>query len=672
MINSRREVCKMFNEKDQLAIDTIRALSIDAIEEANSGHPGLPMGAAPMAYTLWTRHLNFNPQSKDYFNRDRFILSAGHGSALLYSLLHVSGSLELEELKQFRQWGSKTPGHPEFRHTDGVEVTTGPLGQGFAMSVGMALAEAHLGGKFNKGNINVVDHYTYVLASDGDLMEGISHEAASFAGHNQLDKLIVLYDSNDISLDGELNKSFSEDVKQRFESYGWNHILVKDGNNLEEIDNAITKAKQQNGPTLIEVKTIIGYGAPNVSGTNGVHGAPLGTDERKLTFEAYGLDPEKRFNVPEEVYEIFQTTMLKRANEHEDEWKEKLETYTEKYPELAEEFKLAISGKLPENYKDELPKFSSDHNAATRADSGEIIQAISKSVPSFFGGSADLAGSNKSNVKEATDYNPNTPEGKNVWFGVREFAMGAAVNGMAAHGGLHPYGATFFVFSDYLKPALRLSAIMGLNATFIFTHDSIAVGEDGPTHEPIEQLAGLRAIPNMNVIRPADGNETRVAWEVALESKQTPTSLVLTRQNLPYLDVDEETVEEGVRKGAYVVFETETKPEYLLLATGSEVSLAIEVAKDLDKQGKGVRVVSMPNWFAFEQQTDEYKESVIPKELTKRVAIEMASPLGWHKYVGTEGKVIGIDGFGASAPGDLVVEKYGFTKENILNQIRTF
>ncbi|MBK1406163.1 MULTISPECIES: transketolase [Staphylococcus] len=662
----------MFNEKDQLAIDTIRALSIDAIEEANSGHPGLPMGAAPMAYTLWTRHLNFNPQSKDYFNRDRFILSAGHGSALLYSLLHVSGSLELEELKQFRQWGSKTPGHPEFRHTDGVEVTTGPLGQGFAMSVGMALAEAHLGGKFNKDDINVVDHYTYVLASDGDLMEGISHEAASFAGHNQLDKLIVLYDSNDISLDGELNKSFSEDIKQRFESYGWNHILVKDGNNLEEIDNAITKAKQQNGPTLIEVKTIIGYGAPNVSGTNGVHGAPLGTDERKLTFEAYGLDPEKRFNVPEEVYEIFQTTMLKRANEHEDEWKEKLETYTEKYPELAEEFKLAISGKLPENYKDELPKFSSDHNAATRADSGEIIQAISKSVPSFFGGSADLAGSNKSNVKEATDYNPNTPEGKNVWFGVREFAMGAAVNGMAAHGGLHPYGATFFVFSDYLKPALRLSAIMGLNATFIFTHDSIAVGEDGPTHEPIEQLAGLRAIPNMNVIRPADGNETRVAWEVALESKQTPTSLVLTRQNLPYLDVDEETVEEGVRKGAYVVFETETKPEYLLLATGSEVSLAIEAAKDLDKQGKGVRVVSMPNWFAFEQQTDEYKESVIPKELTKRVAIEMASPLGWHKYVGTEGKVIGIDGFGASAPGDLVVEKYGFTKENILNQIRTF
>ena len=625
-----------------------------------------------MAYTLWTRHLNFNPQSKDYFNRDRFVLSAGHGSALLYSLLHVSGSLELEELKQFRQWGSKTPGHPEFRHTDGVEVTTGPLGQGFAMSVGMALAEDHLAGKFNKDDFNIVDHYTYVLASDGDLMEGISHEAASFAGHNQLDKLIVLYDSNDISLDGELNKAFSEDVKKRFESYGWNHILVKDGNDLDAIDKAITKAKSQNGPTMIEVKTIIGYGAPNVSGTNGVHGAPLGSDERKLTFEAYGLDPEKRFNVPEEVYEIFQTTMLKRANEHEDAWKALLENYSKQYPELADEFKLAISGKLPKNYRDELPRFDSDHNAATRADSGEVIQALSKSVPSFFGGSADLAGSNKSNVKEATDYDRNTPEGKNIWFGVREFAMGAAVNGMAAHGGLHPYGATFFVFSDYLKPALRLSAIMGLNSTFIFTHDSIAVGEDGPTHEPIEQLAGLRSIPNMNVIRPADGNETRVAWEVALESEQTPTSLVLTRQNLPYLDVDEETVEQGVRKGAYVVFETETKPEYLLLATGSEVSLAIEAAKDLDKQGKGVRVVSMPNWFAFEQQPEEYKESVIPKEITKRVAIEMASPLGWHKYVGTEGKVIGIDQFGASAPGDLVVEKYGFTKENVLNQIRTF
>lgn len=659
----------MFNEKDQLAIDTIRALSIDAIEKANSGHPGLPMGAAPMAYTLWTRHLNFNPQSKDFFNRDRFILSAGHGSALLYSLLHVSGSLELEELKQFRQWGSKTPGHPEYRHTDGVEITTGPLGQGFAMSVGMALAESHLAGKFNRDQFDIVDHYTYVLASDGDLMEGISHEAASFAGHNQLDKLIVLYDSNDISLDGDLDKSFSEDTKQRFEAYGWNYILVENGNDLDEIDNAITQAKSQQGPTIIEVKTIIGFGSPNKAGSNGVHGAPLGEEERALTFKEYGLDPEKRFNVPEDVYEIFKSTMLKRANENEEAWNNMLKNYSEAYPELAEEFKLAMSGKLPNNYADALPEYDLNHSGASRADSGEIIQKLSEFVPSFFGGSADLAGSNKSNVKEAKDYNKDTPEGKNVWFGVREFAMGAAINGMAAHGGLHPYAATFFVFSDYLKPALRLSSIMGLNSTFIFTHDSIAVGEDGPTHEPIEQLAGLRAIPNMNVIRPADGNETRVAWEVALESEQTPTSLVLTRQNLPTLDVDKQTVENGVRKGAYIVFETEQQLEYLLLASGSEVNLAVEAAKELEQQGKGVRVISMPNWYAFEQQSSEYKESILPSDVTKRIAIEMASPLGWHKYVGLEGKVIGINSFGASAPGDLVVEKYGFTKENILKQV---
>lgn len=656
----------MFDKRDELAINTIRALSIDAIEKANSGHPGLPMGAAPMAYTLWTRHLKFNPNSNEYFNRDRFILSAGHGSALLYSLLHVSGSLELEELKQFRQWDSKTPGHPEFRHTQGVEVTTGPLGQGFAMSVGMAMAENHLAGKFNKPDAEVVNHYTYVLASDGDLMEGISHEAASLAGHLQLDKLIVLYDSNDISLDGDLDKAFSEDIKKRFESYGWNHILVKDGNDLEEINSAIEKAKEQNGPTMIEVKTVIGYGSPNKSGTHGVHGAPLGDDERTLTLENYKLDPEKRFYVPDEVYDVFNETMLTRATENEEAWKALVEKYAESYPELAQEFKDAIAGKLPENYEAELPEFEVGSESATRADSGEVIQALSKSVPSFFGGSADLAGSNKSNVKDAPDYDRNTPEGKNIWFGVREFAMAAAVNGMAAHGGVNPYGATFFVFSDYLKPALRLSAIMGLNSTFIFTHDSIAVGEDGPTHEPIEQLAGLRAIPNMNVIRPADGNETRVAWEVALESEQTPTSLVLTRQNLPVLDVSKETVEEGVRKGAYVVYESEENPEYLVLASGSEVSLAVEAAKTFADNGNSVRVVSMPNWHAFEQQPKSYQDEVIPPTIKKRLAIEMASSLGWHKYVGLEGEVLGIDRFGASAPGGLVVEKYGFTKENVL------
>ena len=662
----------MFNEKDQLAVDSIRALSIDAIEAANSGHPGLPMGAAPMAYALWTKHLNFNPQSKNYFNRDRFVLSAGHGSALLYSLLHVSGSLELEEVKNFRQWDSKTPGHPEFRHTDGVEVTTGPLGQGFAMSVGMAMAEKHLAGKFNKDKYDVVDHYTYVLASDGDLMEGISHEAASLAGHLKLDKLITLYDSNDISLDGELNKAFSENVKERFSSYGWSYILVEDGNDLEAIDKAITEAKTLEGPTLIEVKTVIGYGAPNKAGTNGVHGAPLGEEERELALKAYGLDPSKRFNVPQEVYDIFSETMLKRANEDEAAWEKLVEAYTNEYPELGQAFKQAISNELPVDYDKELPVYEAGNSSATRADSGEVIQALSKSVPAFFGGSADLASSNKSNVKGEADFSSETPEGRNVWFGVREFGMAAAVNGMAVHGGVKPYGATFFVFSDYLKPAVRLSAIMGVPSTFVFTHDSIAVGEDGPTHEPVEQLAGLRAIPNLNVIRPADGNETRVAWKVALESETTPTALVLTRQNLTALDVEESVLEEGVRKGGYVVYRSEIEPEYLLIASGSEVSLAVDAAKDIEAQGKGVQVVSLPNWHAFDQQDAEYKASVLPASITKRVAIEMASSLGWHKYVGLEGKVITIDTFGASAPGDLVVEKYGFTKENVLNQVLSF
>lgn len=662
----------MFNEKDQLAVDSIRALSIDAIEAANSGHPGLPMGAAPMAYTLWTKHLNFNPQSKNYFNRDRFVLSAGHGSALLYSLLHVSGSLELEEVKNFRQWDSKTPGHPEFNHTDGVEVTTGPLGQGFAMSVGMAMAEKHLAGKFNQDNYEVVDHYTYVLASDGDLMEGISHEAASLAGHLKLDKLITLYDSNDISLDGDLDKAFSENVKNRFESYGWSYILVEDGNDLEAIDKAITEAKSLQGPTLIEVKTVIGYGAPNKAGTNGAHGAPLGEEERELALKAYGLDPSKRFNVPQEVYDIFSNTMLTRANEDETKWNELVEEYAKANPELGEAFKQAISNELPEDYAKDLPVYEAGNSSATRADSGDIIQALSKSVPAFFGGSADLASSNKSNVKDEPDFDDATPEGRNVWFGVREFGMAAAVNGMAAHGGVKPYGATFFVFSDYLKPALRLSAIMGVPSTFVFTHDSIAVGEDGPTHEPVEQLSGLRAIPNLNVIRPADGNETRVAWKIALESKSTPTALVLTRQNLTALDVKESEVEEGVRKGGYIVYRSEIEPEYLLLASGSEVSLAVDAAKDIEAQGKGVQVVSLPNWHAFDQQDAEYKATVLPPTLRKRVAIEMASSLGWHKYVGIEGKVISIDRFGASAPGDLVVEKYGFTKENVLNTVLSF
>lgn len=653
---------------DQLAIDTLRALSIDQIEKANSGHPGLPMGAAPMAYTLWTKHLRFNPSSKYFFDRDRFVLSAGHGSALLYSLLHVSGALELEELKNFRQWESKTPGHPEFNHTDGVDITTGPLGQGFAMSVGMAMAEKHLAAKFNKEGHDIIDHFTYVLVSDGDLMEGISHEAASLAGHLKLNKLIALYDSNDISLDGDLDKAFSEQIKGRFEAYGWQHILVEDGNDVSAIDAAINQAKQADRPTIIEVKTVIGYGSPNKQGTNGVHGSPLGADERKLVFENYGLDPEKTFNVPEEVYEIFQDTMLKRANDKEAAWHEAFKAYKEAFPELGEELDAAIENRLAADYAAALPKFEVGTSDATRSTSGQVLQALSQSVPQLFGGSADLASSNKSNIKEEADFSADTPEGRNIWFGVREFAMAAMINGMAAHGGVKPYGATFFVFSDYLKPALRLAALMGVPSTYVFTHDSIAVGEDGPTHEPIEQLAGLRAMPYLNLFRPADGNETRVAWQVAMESKKDPTALVLTRQNLPVLDVEESVLEEGVRRGGYIVYQSET-PEYLIIATGSEVSLALEAGKQLEAQGKGVQVVSMPNLNMFDQQDADYRAQVLPRSLTKRVAIEMGATDGWYKYVGLDGLVIGIDRFGASAPGDIVMEKYGFTKENVVKEI---
>ncbi|TDM04171.1 transketolase [Macrococcus carouselicus] len=653
---------------DQLAIDTLRALSIDQIEKAKSGHPGLPMGAAPMAYTLWTRHLRFNPSSKYFFDRDRFVLSAGHGSALLYSLLHVSGALELEELKNFRQWESKTPGHPEFNHTDGVDITTGPLGQGFAMSVGMAMAEKHLAAKFNQEDNAIIDHHTFVLVSDGDLMEGISHEAASLAGHLKLNKLIALYDSNDISLDGKLDKAFSEQTKGRFEAYGWQHLLVEDGNDIEAIDAAIIEAKQSDRPTLIEVKTVIGYGAPNKQGTNGVHGSPLGADERKLALENYGLDPEETFNVPEEVYEIFQNTMLKRANEKEEAWHEAYKQYVDSYPELGADLVAAVENRLSDDYADNLPKFEVGTEDATRNTSGQVLQALSQSVPQLFGGSADLASSNKSNIKEEADFSAETPEGRNIWFGVREFAMGAMINGMAAHGGVKPYGATFFVFSDYLKPALRLAALMGVPSTYVFTHDSIAVGEDGPTHEPVEQLAGLRAMPYLNLFRPADGNETRVAWKVAMESKKDPTALVLTRQNLPALDVSEEVVEEGVRRGGYVVYKS-ASPEILLIATGSEVSLALEAGKQLEAQGKGVQVVSLPNLNLFDQQDKTYREEVLPSVITKRVAIEMGATHGWYKYVGLNGLVIGIDRFGASAPGEVVMEKYGFTKEQVVKQV---
>ncbi|WP_144471125.1 transketolase [Bacillus pumilus] len=655
------------------SIATIRTLSIDAIEKANSGHPGMPMGAAPMAYALWTNHLNVSPQNPNWFNRDRFVLSAGHGSMLLYSMLHLSGyNLSIDDLKQFRQWGSKTPGHPEFGHTEGVDATTGPLGQGIAMAVGMALAERHLAETYNKDNFNVVDHYTYSICGDGDLMEGISSEAASLAGHLGLGRLIVLYDSNDISLDGDLDRSFSENVKNRFEAMNWEVLYVKDGNNIEEVTAAIEKAKQSTDrPTLIEVKTTIGFGSPNRAGTSGVHGAPLGSDEAKLTKEAYSWTFEEDFHVPSEVYDHFKEAVKDAGQKKEAAWNEQFAQYEKEYPELAAQLKLGIEGKLPENWDQEVPVYEAGSSLASRASSGEVLNGIAKQVPFFIGGSADLAGSNKTTIKNTDDFGKDHYAGKNIWFGVREFAMGAALNGMALHGGLRVFGGTFFVFSDYLRPAIRLAALMGLPVTYVFTHDSIAVGEDGPTHEPVEQLASLRAMPNLSVIRPADGNETAAAWKLAVSSTDKPTALVLTRQNLPTIDQAPEKAYEGVEKGGYVVVEAaDAQPEALLLASGSEVGLAIEAQKALEKEGIRASVVSLPAWDRFDQQSDGYKESVLPTAVRARVAIEMGASLGWERYTGLDGDVIAIDKFGASAPGETIIEKYGFTVSNVVSRVK--
>ena len=663
----------MFNQIDSLAIASIRTLSIDAIEKANSGHPGLPMGAAPMAYTLWSRYMNHNPKNPNWFNRDRFVLSAGHGSALLYSLLHLSGyDLSLDDLKEFRQWGSKTPGHPEYRHTAGVEATTGPLGQGIAMGVGMAMAERHLAEVYNKDNYPIVDHYTYSLCGDGDLMEGVSAEAASLAGHLKLGRLVVLYDSNDISLDGDLNQSFSESVENRFKAYGWQYLRVEDGNDLNEISKAIEESKQDSlRPTLIEVRTVIGYGSPNKAGKSASHGAPLGAEEIKLTKEAYNWTFEEDFHVPAEVYDHFNKVIVENGQNKEKEWTELLTQYKNEFPELGKQFESAIRNELPEGWSKDLPVYEEGKSLASRASSGESLNAIAKNLPTLFGGSADLAGSNKTLIKGTSDFLPGSYDGRNIWFGVREFAMGAALNGMALHGGVKVFGGTFFVFSDYLRPAIRLAALMNLPVTYVFTHDSIAVGEDGPTHEPIEQLAALRAMPNLSIIRPADGNETAAAWKLAIESTDKPTALILTRQDLPTLKGTVDVAYDGVSKGAYVVSPSnQENADVLLLATGSEVNLAVEAQKVLEGEGIHASVVSMPSWDRFEAQSKEYKESVIPKTVKKRLAIEMGSSLGWHRYAGDEGEVLAIDQFGASAPANKVLAEYGFTVENVVAHVK--
>ncbi|WP_028390706.1 transketolase [Bacillus cihuensis] len=663
----------MLNKTDALSINTIRTLSIDAIEKANSGHPGMPMGAAPMAYTLWTQFMNHNPKNPTWFNRDRFVLSAGHGSMLLYSLLHLSGyDLSMDDIKNFRQWGSKTPGHPEYGHTAGVDATTGPLGQGIAMAVGMAMAERHLAGTYNRGSYNVVDHYTYGICGDGDLMEGVSSEAASLAAHLKLGRMVVLYDSNDISLDGDLDKSFSESVEGRFKAYGWQYIRVEDGNDLSEVAKALELAKSdESRPTLIEVKTVIGYGSPNRSGKSSSHGAPLGAEELKLTKEYYKWTFEEDFHVPNEVYEHFKKAVVEEGVKKEAAWESLFSDYRREYPELAAQLQAAINGELPEGWDQDIPVYEEGKSLASRASSGEVLNAIASNLPSFLGGSADLAGSNNTLIKAATDFVPGEYEGRNIWFGVREFAMGAALNGMALHGGVSVYGGTFFVFSDYLRPAIRLAALMGLPVTYVFTHDSIAVGEDGPTHEPIEQLASLRAMPNLGVIRPADGNETAAAWREAIQSKNKPTALILTRQNLPTLKHTSELANEGVKKGAYIVSpSSKADADVLLLATGSEVNLAVAAQANLAKEGIDAAVISMPSWDRFEAQSKEYKQSVINPAVKKRLAIEVAAPFGWDRYTGDEGEILAINHFGASAPGNKIMEEFGFTVENVVNRVK--
>jgi transketolase len=655
---------------ETLAVNTIRTLSIDAINRANSGHPGLPMGAAPMAYALWAHHLSHNPNHSKWFNRDRFVLSAGHGSSMLYSLLHLSGyDVSIEDLKSFRKLNSRTPGHPEFGHTDGVDVTTGPLGQGIANAVGMAMAEAHLAAKFNKDAYPVVDHYTYTLVGDGDLSEGISYEAMSMAGHMKLGKLIALYDSNDISLDGELNLSFSEDIKKRAESVYWQYLRVEDGNNLEEITNAISEAKlNTEQPTLIEVRTTIGYGSPKVAGTNKAHGNPLGAEEAKETKKVYGWEYEEDFYVPKEVKAHFET-LKENGIQAENKWDELFKAYKAAYPQLGSELEDAIEGKVLLDVKDILT-FPTEKAVSTRVASGMAINHFVKKIPSIFGGSADLSGSTMTDMKGEAPFAVESYAGRNVYFGVREHAMGAAGNGMALHGGVKPFVSTFFVFNDYLRPSIRLAALQKLPITYVFTHDSIAVGEDGPTHEPVEHLAALRAIPGLTVIRPTDANETASAWGYALNQTEGPVALVLSRQNLPVFDETKANID-NLSKGAYVLTQTNENPNVILLATGSEVSLAVDAKTELEKENISVRVVAMPSWELFNRQSEEYKEFILPSSITKRVAIEMGISLGWDRYVGHEGKIVSIETYGASGTGAAVMELFGFTTANIVQTTKS-
>ncbi|MFZ4665302.1 MAG: transketolase [Prochlorotrichaceae cyanobacterium] len=652
---------------DELCINAIRFLAIDAVEKAKSGHPGLPMGAAPMAFVLWDRFMRFNPKNPQWFNRDRFVLSAGHGCMLQYALLHLTGydSVTIEDIKQFRQWGSRTPGHPENFETAGVEVTTGPLGQGIANGVGLAMAEAHLAAKFNKPGCTLVDHYTYVILGDGCNMEGVSGEACSLAGHLGLGKLIALYDDNHISIDGSTDIAFTEDVSKRFEAYGWHVLHVENGNtDLDAIHKAIETAKSvSDRPTMIKVTTTIGYGSPNRQNTAGIHGAALGAEEIKLTREALGWSYEP-FEIPADVVGHFRKA-VERGSTLESEWQQTLATYRSQFPTEAAEFERMLSGQLPANWADALPKYTpADKALATRKNSEMTINALAKAIPEFLGGSADLTHSNLTEIHGEGDFQKGQYQNRNLHFGVREHGMGAICNGIALHNsGLIPYCATFLVFADYMRAAIRISALAEVGVVYVMTHDSIGLGEDGPTHQPVETIASLRAIPNLLVIRPADGNETSGAYKIAIENRKRPTLMAFSRQNLPNLPGS--TIE-AVAKGAYVVQDCDGTPDLILIGTGSEVPLAIEAASVLTGEGKKVRVVSMPCWELFEEQDAAYKESVLPKAVTKRVSVEAGLSMGWCRYVGDQGAMVAVDRFGASAPGGLVMEKYGFTVENVV------
>ena len=653
----------------QKSVNAIKVLGVDAINKAKSGHPGVVMGAAPMAYSLFTKHLRVNPKKTDWINRDRFVLSAGHGSMLLYSLLHLSGfeDVSLEEVKNFRQWGSKTPGHPEFGHTKGIDATTGPLGQGISTAVGMALAERYLAAKYNKEGYDLFDHYTYVICGDGDIMEGVASEASSFAAVQKLNKLVVLYDSNDICLDGETKDAFSENVRARYEAYGWNTILVEDGANVEAVSSAIEQAKKSDKPTLIEVKTIIGAGSPNRQGTNGVHGAPLGDEETALFRKEIGWENEP-FDIPADVYADFKVNVAERGEKEYAKWEKLYADYKVKFPELAKELEEALTREDIKHLSKESFSFKNVGEAqATRNSSQDAINSVAAVLPTFFGGSADLSHSNMTFIKGDGLQDDEHRTERNVQFGVREFAMATVLNGLTLHGGVRVFGGTFFVFSDYLKAALRLSALQNLPVTYVFTHDSIAVGEDGPTHEPIEHLASLRTIPNTYVFRPADATEAQAAWYLSQKTNDKPTSIVLTRQNLPIL---ENSSFEKVAKGAYVVYETAEDFDTILIATGSEVALAIDVARELEKDGSKVRVVSMPSVELFEEQSKEYKEELLPLNVRRRVSLEMGNSALWYKYVGLDGLAIGIDKFGASAPANKVIEEYGFTVKAVVEKIK--